>query len=205
MINNFLNFLNEEQDPRAVEKVSEKLNTMLMSGEEVQYIAVQKKPAITIAPDCLVFTDKRIIVFRPKNLGMAMEFEDYVWKDVLSCHLKENIWGSEFTIQTVSGITNKIDYLPKAQARKLYTMAQEQEEVQRELRRQRELEEKRAGAGRVVVSGPMPSQQTTPQEQPKQQQEDPVAVLQKLKTMLDNSLITQEEYDAKKMEILGRM
>lgn len=36
-------------------------------------------------------------------------------------------------------------------------------------------------------------------------QQDPVEVLQKLKAMLDANLITQEEYDAKKGEILNRL
>jgi hypothetical protein len=199
---NFSSFLNEEQDPKAVEKISERLNSMLMSGEEVQYIAIQKKPAINITPDCLALTNKRIIIFRPKNLGLAMDLEDYIWRDVLTCRLKENIWGSEFTIQTIDGRVNKIDFLPKAQAIKLYTMAQEQEEIQKEVRRQRDLEEKRASAGRLVVSG-----QTGPstQGESQKQQDDPVAVLQKLKTLLDNKLISQEEYDAKKAEVLGRM
>jgi hypothetical protein len=200
---NFSNFLNEEQDPKAVEKISERLNSMLMTGEEVQYIAVQKKPAINLTPDCLALTNKRIIIFRPKNLGLAMDLEDYIWRDVLTCHLKENIWGSEFTIQTVNGAVNKIDFLPKAQARKLYTMAQEQEEIQKEVRRQRDLEEKRAGAGRLVVSGPMGQSQAGGEQQ--KQQDDPVTVLQKLKTLLDNQLISQEEYDAKKAEVLSRM
>lgn len=199
---NFSNFLNEEQDPKAVEKISERLNSMLMTGEEVQYIAIQKKPAINLAPDCLVLTNKRIIIFRPKNLGLAMDIEDYIWRDVLACRLKENILGSEFTIQTVDGAVNKIDFLPKAQARKLYTMAQEQEEIQKEVRRQRDLEEKRAGAGRLVVSGPTGLPQTSAEQK---QQDDPVAVLQKLKTLLDNQLISQEEYDAKKAEVLSRM
>lgn len=200
---NFSNFLNEEQDPKAVEKISERLNSMLMTGEEVQYIAVQKKPAINLTPDCLALTNKRIIIFRPKNLGLAMDLEDYIWRDVLACQLKENIWGSEFTIQTVGGAASKIDFLPKAQARKLYTMAQEQEEIQKEVRRQRDLEERRAGAGRLVVSGPTGQQQTNPE--PQKQQDDPVAVLQKLKTLLDNQLISQDEYDAKKAEVLARM
>ncbi len=204
MANSFLNFLNEEQDPKAVEKVSEKLNGMLMTAEEVQYIAVQKKPGINIAPDCIALTNKRIIIFRSKNLGLATEFEDYLWKDVSNCFLKENIWGSEFTMQTIDGAYHKVDFLPRAQARKLYTSANELEEIQRELRRQRDLEEKRAGADRLVVSGPMQAQQSAMQDQPKQQ-DDPVAVLQKLKTMLDNNLITQEEYDSKKAEVLGRM
>ena len=43
----------------------------------------------------------------------------------------------------------------------------------------------------------------TPPDQPPK--EDPVAVLTKLKQLLDNGLIEQSEYDAKKAEILGRM
>ena len=45
----------------------------------------------------------------------------------------------------------------------------------------------------------------TPQTQPVAQTEDPIAVLGKLKKMLDAGLIEQSEYDAKKAEILSRM
>lgn len=45
----------------------------------------------------------------------------------------------------------------------------------------------------------------TPQTQPTAQEEDPIAVLGKLKKMLDAGLIEQSEYDAKKAEILSRM
>ncbi len=38
----FKKFLNEEQDPKAIEKITSKLNDLLMKGEEVGYIAVQK-------------------------------------------------------------------------------------------------------------------------------------------------------------------
>ncbi|MBN9297453.1 MAG: PH domain-containing protein [Filimonas sp.] len=200
MINNLKSFLNEEQDPKAVEKVADKLSSMMMSDEEVQYIAVQKKPAITIAPDCIALTNKRIIFFRSKNMGLSTEFEDIIWKDVLDSHLKENIWGAEFTVQTIDGVLHKIDFLPKNQSRKLFAVVQEQEEKQKEFRRQRDLEDKRASANRLVVS----SAPTTGQPQ-EIKQDDPVATLQKLKTMLDNQLITQEEYDAKKAEVLGRM
>jgi hypothetical protein len=42
-----------------------------------------------------------------------------------------------------------VDYLPKVQARKLYQYAQERKEAEREARRLRELEEKRAESGAV--------------------------------------------------------
>ncbi|MNU25622.1 hypothetical protein D3C71_139720 [compost metagenome] len=195
--------LNEEQDPKAVEKIIGKLNGLLMTGEQVTYIAVQKKPAVNISPDCVALTTKRIIFCRPKNLGLSMEFQDYIWKDIYDCHLKEGIFGAEFTIKTIRGELNKIDYLPKAQARKLYTGAQEQEEIQKENRRQIALEEKRAAAGNVTVTTNTPTPVSTNVAQPTT--EDPLHSLQKLKSLLDNQLITQEEFDSKKTEILSRL
>ncbi len=233
MLQGLKKYLNEEQDPAAIEKVLNKLNGIIMNSEELTYIAVQKKPAVNIAPDCIALTNKRIIFCRPKNLGLSMEFQDYIWKDIANCHIKEGILGAEFTIQTISGETNKIDYLPKVQARKLYATAQEQEEIQREYRRQLDLEEKRAAAGNVTLAtnipasaeqmqaeikqdtpnqsnptNPLPnSDMPIPQEMPIQSapSEDPLASLQKLKLLLENGLITKFEFDAKKAEILARI
>ena len=70
------NFLNEEQDPKAVEKITSKLNDILMRNEEIGYIGVQKKPAINVFPDSIVLTNKRIIICKPKNLGLSMDFTD---------------------------------------------------------------------------------------------------------------------------------
>ena len=55
-------------------------------------------------------------------------------------------------------------------------------------------------------AAPQAPQQAAPQAAPQApQQEDPFEVLAKLKKMLDAGLIEQEEYDAKKKEILSRM
>lgn len=126
MIDNLKKILNEEQDPKAIEKITSKLDNLLMSNEEVGYIAVQKKPAVTIFPDSIVVTNKRIIICKPKNLGLSMEFIDYGWDDVTSSFVKENILGAEFSFNTKFELTHTIDYLPKNQARKLYTYAKEQ-------------------------------------------------------------------------------
>jgi len=120
------NFLNEEQDPKAIEKITSKLNDLLMKGEEVGYIGVQKKPAITVLPDSIVLTNKRIILCKPKNLGLSMDFTDYNWDDIAATFVKENILGSEFSFSTKTDLTISIDYIPKTQARKIYTYAKEQ-------------------------------------------------------------------------------
>ena len=190
-------YLNDNQDPKDIEKVIDKLKGILMNAEELIYIAVQKKPAINISPDYVAITDKRIIFCRPNNLGLSMEFQDFIWRDLKDCNLKENMLGATITVKTIHNVTSEIDYLPKTQARKIYSYCQEQEEIQNEIRRQREIEVIKASAGNINLN----SQQ--PEEKPVQ--EDPVETLSKLKQLMDRFLITREEYEAKKQEILSRM
>jgi hypothetical protein len=122
-------FLNEEQDPKAIEKITSKLTDLLMKNEEIGYIGVQKKPAITVFPDSIVLTNKRIIICKPKNLGLSMDFTDYTWDDIAGTFVKENILGSEFSFTTKTDLTISIDYIPKTQARKIYTFAKEQLDI----------------------------------------------------------------------------
>ncbi|KRB57854.1 PH domain-containing protein [Flavobacterium sp. Root186] len=200
MINDLKKFLNEEQDPKAVEKLLVKVNGLLTSGEQVEYIAVQKKPAINLSPDCIALTNKRIIFCRPKNLGLSMDFQDYAWKDILDCHMKEGIMGATFSMKTIKGHINMLDYLPKAQARKLYQFAQQKEEEMVVFRREHDLETKRAIAGGgITVNAGLP----IPQNQ--EQKEDPLETLQKLKKLLESEIISQTEFDTKKTEILSKM
>lgn len=198
MINNLKKYLNEEQDYKAVEKLLPKVDGLLTVGESIEYIAVQKKPAINLTPDCIALTNKRIIFCRPKNLGLSMDFQDFQWKDVLDCHMKEGILGAEFSVQTMSRQMITLNYLPKAQARKLYQFAQAKEEEMAEYRRQRDLENKRAIAGGgITVNTAVPQAANT--------KEDPFAILEKLKKLLITELISQEEFDAKKAEVLSKI
>lgn len=200
MINDLKKFLNEEQDPKAVEKLMGKVSGLLTAGEVVEYIAVQKKPAINLSPDCIALTNKRIIFCRPKNFGLSMDFQDYLWKDIADCHIKENILGADFKIKTTRGQIIMMDYLPKAQARKLYQFGQGKEEEMQDYRRQIDLENKRAAAGGgITVNTSIPNSQTT------EVKEDPLEVLQKLKKLLDSEIISQEEFDVKKAEVLSKI
>lgn len=207
-------FLNENQDPEAVTKLSKKLSDLLTSNETIDYIAVQKKPAVNISPDCIALTNRRIIFCYQKNLGLTFDFQDYQWRDVANCTLKENLLGSVFTLKTVLNTELTMEYIPKAQGRKLYAMAQEQEEAQREFRRNQELEEKRASAGNINVSTPpepiisTPVVETPPPpvvEPQKNAHDKMIETLQKLKIMFESGLITHQEYENKKQEILNSL
>ncbi len=193
-------YLTDNQDEKDIEKVLDKLNGILMTDEALIYIAVQKKPAINISPDSVAITNKRIIFCRPKNLGLSMEFQDFIWRDMKDSNLKENMLGSTLTVKTINNITYTLDYLPKTQARRVYSYCQEQEEIQNEIRRQREIEVIKASAGNINLGA---QNQTSTEE--KSIQEDPVETLKKLKQLMDNFLITRDEYEAKKSEILSRM
>jgi hypothetical protein len=205
-------FLNDEQDPKTVEKVYSRLTDLLTTGEEVLYIAVQKKPLVNLLPDCVALTNKRVLFFEPANLGLSIKFVDFVWKDIIDVYTKEEIIGAIFSVKTTNGAEMGVDYLPKVQARKLYQYAQERKEAEREARRQRELEEKRAESGAMQFEAPAAPQPVYHQpvidishhEEPAAPKPDELTEkLKKLKTLFDNGLISQEEYNQKKLELLS--
>lgn len=197
-------FTNEEQDPAVVGQVQSRVSQILTPGEEILYIAVEKKLGLNMSPDCAVLTNKRFIKYKPKRLG-GVSFEDHMWRDLKDAHIKEGMRGATITMKTMDGHTVSVDDLPKAQARRLYTLAQSMEEQLYQARMERELVEKRAGAGGIVMNVPA-TPQAAPQAAPKAApQEDPMETLAKLKKMVEAGLITKDEYNTKKAEILSKM
>ena len=210
-------FLKEEQDPKAVEKIYKRLEDLVTTGEEILYIAVQKKPIVNLFPDCIALTNKRILFFTPANLGLTIKFVDFVWKDIIDVYTKEEIIGAIFSVKTTNGAEMGVDYLPKVQARKLYQYAQERKEAEREARRLRDLEEKRAESGSIQFdnAGRVNAQQpVTPEPEPVNIAVPPAAQeapkpdeltekLKKLRMLFDNGLISQEEYNHKKLDLLS--
>jgi hypothetical protein len=222
-------FLSDEQDPKAVERVLGKLNDMLSNNEELIYLAVQKKPAVNLLPDCIAVSNKRIFYCEPGNFGITMNFKDISWKSIKEVSFKEEFFGSKFICVPQQGENIITEYVPKVQARKLYQAANEQLENFREQQRQTELEEKRATtpAPSIAISAeepepiavPEPTEETpvlysppviptppvvqTPPAPVVEEPEDETTLkLRKLKSLFDKQLITQDEYDAKKADIL---
>jgi hypothetical protein len=214
-------FLIDEQDPKAVEKVLGKLTDMLSSNEELIYLAVQKKPAVNLLPDCIAVSSKRIFYCEPANFGITMNFKDISWKSIKEVSFKEEIFGSKFICVPQHGENIVTEYIPKVQARKLYQAAYEQLENYRDAQAQAQVEEKRLSGGPVlepVFNGTIeieeaqvvetaeldePAAPIMPQAAPVEEPEDETTLkLRRLKTLYDKQLITQEEYEAKKASIL---
>jgi hypothetical protein len=235
MLDNLKKILNEDQDPKAIEKITAKLDNLLMTNEEVGYIAVQKKPAVNMFPDSIVVTNKRIILCKPKNLGLSMEFVDYDWDDISASFVKEGILGADFTFSTKSDLTHTVDYLPKNQARKLYTYAKEQLDLLKNpkveeasfvaeeptiLIEEAEYIEETPTEEVVNFAEIIPIAQSGYRDEKQfpdgkeESNENPLSELsqdelfeklQNYKKLLDNGLILQGEYDAFKKEILSHM
>lgn len=192
--------LGEDQNPAAVEKIVSKAKDLLTSGERIIYIGVQKKPIVTISPEAVLLTNKRFMIVRPKLMGMT--FDDHLWREVSNVHMSEQMLTATISCTIVGGKKLEIDSIPKAQARRIYAYAQEAEERMHEERRSRDMEEKRAAAGGVIVQAPLLAPAQQPVAAPT---EDPVAILGKLKKMVEAGLIEPSEYETKKAEILSRM
>ena len=201
-------------DPQDVQKIKAKVEQILMKDERLEYIAVENKPVqINIAPDCVILTNRRFIIYRPKVLG-RVDFEDYIWRELRDAQITEGILRATFSVMTVDGRKIEVTDLPKDQARRVYQFAQQMEEYVLEERRLREIEEKRAEAGGIYMQTPMqapPSFQSSPivtgeaAAPAPRQPENPVEKLNQLKQMLDQGLITNEIYEAKRNEILSKM
>jgi hypothetical protein len=171
-----------------------KVNEILTSGESVIFSVTQMSIA-GLRPDTVVLTNKRFILYHPGLLGC--KFDDFLWRDLSNVKLNEGIVGAKLMFEA-RGQNISIDKLPKSEARKAYSLAQEREQEATETRRQRQMQEDSAKAGHIVIG-------TGSTGTPEATASDPMAKLTKLKNMFDAGLITQDEYDKKKAEILSSL
>jgi len=206
-------YINEEQDPKTVEKILIKLQDMLDSGELVTYIAVQKKPAVTLLPDSIVLTNKRIFLCEATNLGLSTNFEIFNWADLKTITFKEEFFGSKFTIVPIDNENLTVDYIPKTQARKLYQLAKEaMDKHQSQILTAEKApilnsaveDENSVGYQNFVLQ---PEEEPVIKEKPLviEEEDELTLKLKKLKSLFDKQLITKEEYESKKLDLLSQL
>lgn len=207
-------YLTDDQDPKTAEKVLLKLRDMLTSGEAIVYLAIQKKPAVTLIPDSIAVTNKRIIFCLPENLGLTTSFITFTWQDIKEVSFKEEFFGAKFMTVPQRGENIAIDYIPKVQARKLYQFCNEQLEKNRELGPKPE--ERKGFAGSTgspedytsyteIEEEEKPFIQSQGPAEADEPEDEVTQKLKKLKVLFEKQLITAEEYESKKADILSRL
>lgn len=219
------------QDAKLVEKIHRKILDMLIPGESINYIAIQKKPAVTLLPDSITVSNKRIFLCEFTKLGLATNFEIFFWSDIKDMAFKEEIFGSKVTVIPYTGENLTVDYIPKIQARKLYQLIKValdhlQQDGARPSQGQQGQENK-APLSENPLQGARPMEPSQKADRPasapaegtlNEQSAVPPAIkraaepedevtktLQKLKNLYDRQLISQAEYETKKAEILNRI
>ena len=181
------------QERDTLQQVAAEVSGILTPGEEILYIALQNRTAGAGKLDSVIATSKRLIFYRAKMLG-RFEFADFPWHDVQDVHINPGMLATDFVMQSIDGRSETLGGPDKEQAKRLYSITQQLEEEWREKRRQRQLEETRAQAGGVHVTIPQPTAGST---------EDPVARLARAKALLEENLISVEEYKALRERILS--
>lgn len=185
-----------------VQKIARDVNELLIEDETILYIAMQGMKA-GIRKDAMIATDRRLLRYRPAMMG-KFNLDDWPWNKVEEVRVNQGMMTSEFRFKLINGAIGTMGNLDKEQTRKLYAICQTKVHEWHEIRRQRQMEEDRARAGGVTVqtafTPPMPQPVATPLPAPT---EDPVARLAKAKALLDQGLISQEEYDELKAKIVA--
>jgi len=200
-------YLTDEQDAKTAEKVLAKLKDMLSSDEPVIYLAIQKTPGVTINPDSIAVSSKRIVFCIPENLGLTTNFITFYWADVKEVSFKEGFLGSKFIIIPQKGENVVTDYIPKVQARKLYQFCNEQMEKHKisspgtaSLSQNENLIDDYAS----YIEEIQEVDSLTSAER-SQSEDELIQKLQKLKTLFEKNLISQAEYERKKADILSQL
>lgn len=164
-----------------------------------------------------------------------MNFIDYTWDEIVGTFVKENILGSEFSFTTRTNMEVSIDYIPKIQARKIFTYAKEQLDILKagnpatindsdgiaavpEVEFIEEMETEEVTSFAEIMPTVQPAvynyenEQAQSAPEPSKEaglaglsQDELFEKLQNYKKLLDNGLILQGEYDAFKKEILSHM
>lgn len=135
----------------------EKMASLLTPGEREQDFAFQLRlHALTRRRRLVVVTDQRVIFLMRGLLG-GFDMQDVQWQDVKDARIKEHffpaLFGADLFINTHDGRKLGIVGAESKQLRRIYAVAQQQEQAWREKNRIRKMEEMRAQAGGVTIAG----------------------------------------------------
>jgi hypothetical protein len=193
----------------------ETLRGLLTSGETLEAWAVQHRLfALLHRRECIAATSGRFITLKRRLIG-GYESADIRWQDLKETRISAGILAADLTLvaQTSSDLNigsevNRVwtfAGLRKDQAQSMYRICQQHDQVWREKRRIRELEELRAKSGGVQFgSGPgaYGGANAASADVPGAESE-PARRLRQAREMLDAKLISDSEFESIKAKIVS--
>jgi Bacterial PH domain len=185
------------------------LQGLLTSGETLEAWAAQRRVyALSHRRVCIAATSGRFISLQRRLFG-GYESADIRWQDLKEARISAGILAADLTLiaqsssdMSLASEVNRVwsfEGLFKDQAQAMYRICQQHDQVWREKRRVRELEELRAKSGGVLIGGAAAygAAAGTGAES------DPVRRLRQAREMLDAKLISDSEFESIKAKIVS--
>ena len=185
------------------------LQGLLTSGETLEAWAAQRRLyALSHRRALIAATSGRFISLKRRLFG-GYDSADIRWQDLKETRISAGIIAADLTLVAQSSAdlnigaeVNRVwsfEGLHKDQAQAMYRICQQHDQVWREKRRVRELEELRAKSGGVQISGASPAYSG---EAPGAESE-PARRLRQAREMLDAKLISDSEFESIKAKIVS--
>ena len=186
------------------------LRSLLTAGETLEAWAVQHRFfALTHRRACIAATSGRFITMQRRLLG-GYESADIRWQDLKETRISAGILAADLTLVAQSSADLNIGSevnrvwtfagLRKDQAQAMYRICQQHDQVWREKRRIRELEELRAKSGGVQF-GAAPAAYAGADSGGAES--EPARRLRQAREMLDAKLISDSEFESIKAKIVS--
>jgi hypothetical protein len=186
------------------------LKSLLTSGETLEAWAAQRRIyALTHRRICIAATSGRFISLTRRLLG-GYESADIRWQDLRETHISAGLLAADLTLVAQASADLNIaaepsrvlrfEGLNKDQAQAMYRICQQHDQVWREKRRVRELEELRAKSGGVQLSG---GSYAGGGEAAAGGESEPARRLRQAREMLDAKLISDAEFESIKAKIVS--
>jgi hypothetical protein len=186
------------------------LRGLLTTGETLEAWAVQHRLyALTHRRACVAATSGRFLSLTRRLLG-GYDSADIRWQDLKETRISAGILAADLTLVAQSSsdlnIGSEVDRvwtftgLRKQQAQALYRICQQHDQVWREKRRIRELEELRAKSGGVQIGG---AQNSYSAADAAGGESEPARRLRQAREMLDAKLISDSEFESIKAKIVS--
>jgi hypothetical protein len=202
-------------DPRALTQATDAqpalaiLKGLLTVGETLEAWAIQHRLyALTHRRACIAATSGRFISLSRRLLG-GYDSDDIRWQDLKETHIRAGIIAASLTLvaQSSSDLNigsevNRVwtfEGLPKDQAQAIYRICQQHDQVWREKRRVRELEELRAKSGGVQFHGGNAGYAAADTGA----ESEATRRLRQAHEMLEAKLITDSEFESIKAKIIA--
>lgn len=201
----------QEQEP-GLDSALATLRGLLTAGETLEAWAVQHRLfALTHRRVCIAATSGRFIWLNRRLLG-GYESADIRWQDLRETRISAGILAADLTLVaqnssdlSIGAEVNRVwtfAGLRKDQAQGIYRICQQHDQVWREKRRIRELEELRAKSGGVQIGGAQPGAGQSAYSGADAESE-PARRLRQAREMLEAKLISDSEFESIKARIVS--